>query len=95
LDAKQLDALRAALLQRAMAHNFGTELWSLERVRVVIERLYGGRFSEVHAWRLLGATGFSSQKPERRAIERNEAAVLAWKRKTRPAHKEGMPPSDG
>jgi len=32
--------------------------------------------------------GFSSQKPERRTIERNEQAVLAWKRKTLPALKK-------
>ena len=93
LDAGQLAALRGALLQGAMAHAFGTELWTLKRVRALIERLYGVRFSEVHVWRLLGAMGFSSQKPERRAIERNESAVLAWKRKTWPALKKSVPPS--
>jgi transposase len=53
----------------------------------------GVRFSEVHVWRLLGAMGFSSQKPERRAIERDESAVLAWKHKTWPALKKSVPPS--
>lgn len=61
-------------------------------MRAVIERLYGVRFSEVHVWRLLGAMGFSSQKPERRAIERDESAVLAWKRKIWPALKKGCTP---
>jgi transposase len=42
---------------------------------------------------LLGATGFSSQKPERRAIERDESAVLAWKRETWPALRKSVPPS--
>lgn len=93
LDGKQLDALRAALLRGAIAHGFGTELWTLKRVRALIERLFGVRFSEVHVWRLLGAMGFSSQKPERRAIERNEQAVVAWKRKTWPALKKSVPPS--
>lgn len=95
LDAKQLQALRSALLQGAIAHGFGTELWTLKRVGALIERLYGVRFSEVHVWRLLGAMGFSSQKPERRAIERNEQAVLAWKRRTWPALKKSVLPSDG
>jgi transposase len=95
LDARQLEALCAALLQGAIAHGFGTELWTLKRVRALIERLYGVRFSEVHVWRLLGAMGFSSQKPERRAIARNDEAVLAWKRKTWPALKKSVPPSDG
>lgn len=95
LDASQFDGLRVALLQGALAHGFGTELWTLKRVRVLIERLYGVTFSAVHVWRLLGAMGFSSQKPERRAIERNEAAVQEWKRKTWPALKKSVPPSGG
>ncbi len=94
LDGAQLDALGSALLQGAIAHGFGTELWTLKRVRALIERLYGVRFSEVHVWRLLGAMGFSSQKPERRAIERDDLAVLEWKRKTWPALKKSVSPSD-
>lgn len=95
LDAKQIDALRTGILQGPLAHGFGTELWTLKRVRELIERLYGVRFSEVHVWRLLGAMGFSSQKPDRRALERDEAAVLTWKRKTWPALKKSVSPSDG
>jgi transposase len=94
LDGSQLDGLRVALLQSALAHGFGTELWTLKRVRMLIERLYGVTFSEVHVWRLLGAMGFSSQKPERRAIERNEAAVQTWKRKTWPALKKSVLPRE-
>jgi transposase len=75
LDAGRRRGLRVALLQGALAHGFGTELWTLKRVRSLIQRLYGVTFSEVHVWRVLGDMGFSSQKPERRAIERNEAAV--------------------
>jgi transposase len=95
LDSGQIDALRMALLQGPLAHGFGTELWTLKRVRALIERLYGVRFSEVHVWRLLGAMGFSSQRPDRRALERDEAAVLTWKRKTWPALKKSVSPSDG
>lgn len=76
LDAGQLEELRVALLRGPLSHGFGTELWTLKRVRALIERLYGVTFSEVHVWRRLGALGFSPQKPERRrAIERNEEAV--------------------
>lgn len=95
LDPKQIDALRTGILQGPLAHGFGTELWTLKRVRELIERLYGVRFSEVHVWRLLGAMGFSSHKPDRRALERDEAAVLTWKRKTWPALKKSVSPSDG
>jgi len=95
LDKGQRDALATALLQGAMAHGFGTQLWTLKRVRALIERLYGVQFSEVHVWRLLGSMGFSSQKPDRRAVERDDLAVFEWKRKTWPALKKSALPSDG
>jgi transposase len=94
LNAGQREGLRVALLQGALAHGFGTELWTLKRVRALIQRLYGVTFSEVHVWRVLGDMGFSSQKPERRAIERNEAAVHEWKHKTWPALKKSVPPRE-
>ncbi|MEI2723916.1 MAG: winged helix-turn-helix domain-containing protein [Verrucomicrobiota bacterium] len=31
-----------------------------------------------HVWRLLGASGFSCQRPERRAVERDEKAIRRW-----------------
>lgn len=88
LDASQREALRRRLLDSPTEHGFGTELWTLKRVRVLIERMFDVSFSEVHIWRILGALGFSNQKPERRAIERNEDAVQEFKHKTWPALKK-------
>jgi transposase len=88
LDQAQLASVRAALLQGATEHGFGTELWTLKRVGVVIERMHGVRFSQAHVWRVLASLGFSSQKPEKRAIERDEDAVGNWKRSTWPALKK-------
>lgn len=39
LDGRQLDGVRAALLHGAMAHDFDTDLWTLKRARILIERL--------------------------------------------------------
>ena len=69
-------------------HGFGTELWTLKRVGAVIERMHGVRFGQTQAWRILGSLGFSPQKPQKRAIERDEAAVQHWKRRTWPALKK-------
>ena len=88
LDDTQLAQIRAALLQSPTEHGFGTELWTLKRVGVVIERLHGVRFAQTQVWRILGALGFSPQRPEKRAIERDENAVRAWKRRTWPALKK-------
>ena len=88
LDGMQLASVRAAVLQRPTDHGFSTELWTLKRVGVVIERMHGVRFSQAQVWRILGNLGFSPQKPEKRAIERNEDAVQHWKRRTWPALKK-------
>ena len=88
LDEQQLATLRKAILQSPTEHGFGTELWTLKRVGTVIERQHGVRFSQVHVWRILGAMGFSAQKPEKRAFERNEDAVRSWKRNTWPRLKK-------
>ena len=88
LDEAQLSQLRSALLRSPTEHGFGTELWTLKRVRSVIERMHGVRFGQTQVWRILGALGFSPQKPEKQAIERNEDAVRHWKRRTWPQLKK-------
>ena len=88
LDEQQLAALRATLLRSPTEQGFGTELWTLKRVGAVIERMHGVRFGQTQIWRILGALGFSPQKPEKRAIERDEEAVRKWKRSTWPALKK-------
>ena len=88
LDDEQLRGLGRVLLSKPTEHGFGTELWTLKRVGVLIERLYGVKFSQTQIWRILGGHSFSVQKPERRAIERDEDAVQTWKRKSWPALKK-------
>lgn len=88
LNDDQLQALARVLLDKPTEHGFGTELWTLKRVGVLIERLYGVKFGQTQIWRILGSLGFSVQKPERRAIERDEDAVQTWKSKTWPALKK-------
>jgi len=88
LDAQQLQALGRMLLDSPNEHGFGTELWTLKRIGVLIERQYGVKFGQTQIWRILGSLGFSAQKPERRAIERDEDAVQTWKRKTWPGLKK-------
>ena len=86
LDSSQLDGLRVALRQGALARGFGTEPWALKRVRRVIERMYVVTFSEVHVWRPLGAMGFSSHRgswtaQSIRANRRTPTAMIdCWRR---------------
>jgi transposase len=88
LDEAQLEEVRRAVLQKPTEHGFGTDLWTLKRVGAVIKRLHGVQFGQTQTWRILGALGFSAQKPEKRAIERNEDAVRQWRRRTWPGLKK-------
>ena len=88
MTTEQVAELRELLLAGPIASGYGTDLWTLKRVRLLIEKRFGIRYSDVNVWRILGAMGFSSQKPEKRAIERNEDAVVHWKKRTWPALKK-------
>lgn len=85
---EQREQLRAMLLEGPLANGYPTDLWTLKRVRLLIEKQFGVGFSEVHVWRLLGAMGFSNQKPEKQAKERDDQAVAKWKKRTWPALKK-------
>lgn len=91
LGGAELSRLYVALLEGATAHGFSTPLWTLKRVRLLIEREFCVRYSEVHVWRLLGQLGLSNQKPERRALERDAAAIEHWRKRTWPALKKTPP----
>ena len=62
LEQATLAQVRSALLQSPTVHGFGTELWTIKRVGALIERMHGVRFSQAHAWRILGALGFSGRR---------------------------------
>ena len=48
---------------KATDHGFGTELWTLKRVGVLIERLYGVKFGQTQIWRILGAWASGRKSP--------------------------------
>ena len=60
----------------------------MPRVAALIEQVTGVRYHPGHVWRLLGALGFSCQRPERRAVEPDEPAIRHWKRVQWPAIKK-------
>jgi transposase len=88
LTAEQTQLITEALLEGPVAHGYKTALWTLPRVTDLIEDLTGIGYHPGHVWRLLGASGFSCQRPERRAIERDDKAIAKWQRVKWPAIKK-------
>lgn len=78
------------LLERgAEAHGFLGEVWTCQRVAIVIRREFGVSYHPAHVSRLLKALRQSLQKPKRRAEQRDEEAIDDWKDKKWPSLKRG------
>jgi transposase len=89
LTAAQLEQLPQELLKGPTAHGYGTELWTLKRIAAVIKRLFGVSYHESQVFRILRALGWTCQKPERRAKERNEPRIQQWLQEDWPRIKKG------
>jgi transposase len=88
LSDAQCAKLTQALVEGAIGQGFATELWTLPRIAKLIAQRFGVQYSRGHIWHLLRRLGFSCQKPARRAIQRNEAAIERWKKQRWPALKK-------
>jgi transposase len=67
------------LLTRGPLHaGYQTDLWTLPRVTALIQQEFDVRYHPAHVWKVLTALRWSCQKPERRAVERDEAAIRRW-----------------
>jgi transposase len=86
----QLAAIEQALLKGALAHGFATDVWTLERIATVIQGLTGVALSNPSVWRLLrNRLGWSVQRPQRQAKERDEQAIQHWVAHEWPRIKKG------
>jgi transposase len=88
LSARHIERLRAALVAGPAKQGYRTDLWTCGRVGLLIRELTGVKYHPGHVWKLLGALGFSCQRPTRRAVERDERAIRRWKRMEWPAIKK-------
>jgi len=87
----QKQLLRRALLRGAQAAGFENDLWTCRRVAQWIQQRFGIRYERTHVCRLLHGLGFTPQKPQRRAVERDEAAICQWVQEVWPAIKKKRP----
>ena len=78
LDEAAKQVLVKKLEEGAVAAGFPTEQWTQARVKKVIEREFGVSYHQNYISRLLDDLGWSVQKPDPRAIERDEDLIQAW-----------------
>jgi transposase len=78
------------LLQGPQAHGYRTQLWTTARIAEVIRREFGVDYHRDHVGRLMHSLNWSPQKPETRAVERDDEAIERWKRKDWPRVKKTL-----
>jgi transposase len=81
LSDDQVHQLDGLLRQGAKAHGWHNQLWTAARVAQLIHRHFGVSLHPDHVRRLLRVRlGWTSQKPQRKARERDEDEIARWVR---------------
>jgi transposase len=88
LTARQRQELETLLLAGPEAAGFATDLWTCPRVRDLIRSRFSVRYHVDHIGRLLRSLGWSPQRPQRRAVERDEDKIQGWIKTTWPRIKK-------
>jgi transposase len=80
LNARQKKSLAGVLVEGAMKNGYQTDLWTTRRIAEVIDERFDVSYHPNSIWWLLKEMGWSHQKPETRARERDEKEIAHWKR---------------
>ena len=78
LSTAQRKRLIALLKKGPRSHGYRNELWTLARVAEVIRKRFNVSYDVSSVWHILKGLGWSCQKPERRARERDDDEINAW-----------------
>ena len=89
LSRDQLTYVELELIKGAEANGYPNDVWTLQRVAEVIERVTGVSYHPAHVWYILRqGLNWSWQRPARRATERNDEAIHQWVKKRWPQLKK-------
>ena len=80
LGAREVRQLERILDKGAYAYGFSSAHWTLDRIAKVVFDTFGRRYTESGVWHILNRMGWSCQRPQRVAAERDEATISTWKR---------------
>jgi transposase len=74
----KIATLPILLKKGAVSYGYSTDLWTTKRVAELIKKEFGVSYDRDHVSRILHQLGLSWQRPERKALERNETAIKRW-----------------
>lgn len=82
LSEKDSEKLGKILIKGAVRAGFPNELWTSKRVLTVIKKEFGVSYHANHLPRLLRTLGFTPQRPQREAAEKDREQIKKWVRYT-------------
>ena len=88
LSPRKKQRLLRMLLDGPLEAGYASNLWTLRRIGEVTRREFGIQYSTSNVWKLMRALGWTCQKPDKRARERNEKAIRYWQRHVWPRIKK-------
>ena len=88
LTGKKKKKFKKAILKGPLSHGYDTNLWTLNRLAEVLKKTTNVAFGPVRTWQVVRELGFTPQKPQLKAKERDEDAIAAWKTRTLPGLKK-------
>ena len=78
LTDKDLKHLEKMILKGAKAQGFANDLWTCARIAELVKREFGVDYHFNHVGKILARMGWSPQRPEKRAIGRDERRIKSW-----------------
>jgi len=88
LSEKQVKRLEKALDRGAYAFGYAEDYWTLDRIAQVIWQLFEVRYTTSAVWHVMQRMGWSSQRPQRVPLQRDDEAIEEWKKKELPRIKK-------
>ncbi len=88
LTAVRCRLLLKLLLEGAMASGYPTQLWTTARIAEVIRKKFRVEYHRDHVGRLMHRLGWSHQKPQREALERDAGKIRRFLRQDWPRVKK-------
>lgn len=80
LSPAQSKTLTRYLSKSSLAFDYVSDYWTLQRIQHLIKDKFHVKYQSSGVWYLLQRLDWSCQKPQRRAVQRDENEIAHWKR---------------
>jgi len=84
----QLEKLKQELLRGAYEQGYAEDYWTLDRIARLIWDKFRVRYHSGSVWYIMKRIGWSNQRPQRQALQRDDKTIQHWKKYTLPRIKK-------